>query len=86
MSSAAEHTRDERVATVIETHTEARAQLLEAEQAAAAGQHQLQEQPPQPTLWYFAIGSMMNPVSMRLRNLFPKQSMPGGSSEQRAGM
>ena len=26
---------------------------------------------------------MMNPVSMRLRNLCPKQSMPGRSNEQR---
>lgn len=28
-------------------------------------------------LWYFAIGSMMNPTSMNLRNLHPKKSMPG---------
>lgn len=28
-------------------------------------------------LWYFAIGSMMNPTSMELRNLKPTKSMPG---------
>jgi len=31
----------------------------------------------EPLLWYFAIGSMMNPVSLNLRHLHPKQSMPG---------
>ena len=58
MSSGADHTRDQRVAAVLETHTETRAQLQEAEQAAAAadGQCQAAEQSPQPTLWYFAIG------------------------------
>jgi hypothetical protein len=31
----------------------------------------------QPTCWYFAIGSMINPTSMKLRDLIPVESHPG---------
>ncbi len=38
----------------------------------------MSENASEPELvWYFAIGSMCNPTSMNLREMFPKQSMPG---------
>lgn len=30
----------------------------------------------QQDVWYFAIGSMMNPISLRCRNLYPRESYP----------
>jgi hypothetical protein len=30
----------------------------------------------QEGIWYFAIGSMMNPISLKNRGIFPKKSMP----------
>lgn len=29
------------------------------------------------TFWYFAIGSMMNPISLANRNIVPVESKPG---------
>jgi len=45
--------------------------------AAKAAQEANEPKKEEELLWYFAIGSMINLTSMNLRNLFPRQSMPG---------
>ena len=37
---------------------------------------ELQKRIAEADVWYFAIGSMMNPTSMKARDLHPIKSMP----------
>ena len=63
-------------ATIIAMRTETKEQKAQAA-AELAAENAAEPATPKEYLWYFAIGSMMNPTSMQLRNLFPRRSKPG---------